>query len=146
MAQFYQYDRYQNELVYDDFVLGQAFPAFQYQITLAHIEAYYAAVRNGVDGEIAPHTMQHPLFPTLVSLSYGFVYSAIGGRLPQGFLNSAVDLNLIAPAPIGQNLSMSVTVEDKQIKRERKHLTLAASVADALGSSIAAVRIGCLIP
>jgi hypothetical protein len=146
MGPFYQYDKYQEELAYDDFTLGQQFPAFRYQVTLAHVEAYHAAVKNGIRGKIAPDLMRHPLFPTLVSLSYGFVYSAIGGRLPQGFLNSAVDINLIAPAPIGQDLSMSVTVDDKQIKRERQHLTLAASVTDASGSPIAAVRIGCVIP
>lgn len=146
MDQFYEYERYQNEIAYDDFSLGQVFPAFRYQVTLAHVEAYYAAVKDGVRGEIIPDARKHPLFPSLVSLSYGFVYSAIGGRLPQGFLNSTVDLNLMSPASVGRDLRMIVTVEDKQIKRERKHLMLSASVADASGLPIAAARIGCVIP
>lgn len=142
----YQPELFREELPFEDAEIGRAFPPFAYAVTPGHVEAYVEGIRSGVDGAAVADAVADPLFPSLVALNFGFIYSAMGCRPPTGFLNTSLDVDLIAPIEIGAPLTMTVSVEDRQIKRERKFVTLKAMVADQTGASVAATRVGCIFP
>lgn len=145
MNDLYDASQLKNDIGFDDLSKGLVYPPYKYRVTKAHLDAYLAAVSE--DGVPVPADLrEHRLLPTLVSTNYGFVYAAMRGKLPQGFLNASVSLDLIAPAPVADELSMTVTIEDKQVKRDRKHVMLHAAVRDGKGRELAVARIGCVLP
>lgn len=145
MKDLYDASQLKNDIGFDDLSEGQVYPPYNYQVTDAHISAYLAAVVED-DAPAREDLRRHPLLPTLVSTNYGFVYAAMRGRLPQGFLNSSVALDLIGPVPVAEDLTMTVTIEDKKVKRDRKHVMLRAAVKDRQERELAVARIGCVLP
>ncbi len=146
MADLYKPELYREELPFEDAKVGLKFPAFSYAVTKGHMDAYVEGVTGGLDGERVEAALADPLLPSLVALNFGFVYSAMGCRPPTGFLNSSVQIEIDDTVEVGAPLSMTVSVVDRQIKRERKYVTLHAVVTKADGAAVCSARIGCIFP
>jgi hypothetical protein len=145
MSDLYDTSQLEADIGFDDLSIGLVYPPYHYWVTEAHVDAYLAAVAED-DAPVREDLRTHPLLPTLVSTNYGFVYAAMRGRLPQGFLNASVVLDLIQPVALAQELTMTVAIEDKQLKRDRKHVMLRAAVRDSNARELAVARIGCVLP
>lgn len=146
MADLYRPELFRDELPFEEAEVGREFKPFAYAVTPDHIEAYADGIRSGVESAAVADAVADPLFPSLVALNFGFIYSAMGCRPPTGFLNTSLDVELSAPIEVGAPLTMTVSVDDRQIKRERKFVTLKAVVADRAGASVASARVGCIFP
>lgn len=146
MTMLYDTECFQKEIFYEDLAVGQEFPSYRYRVSGAHVDAYLAAAEQGLQEEAKDRMRSHRLLPSLVALNFGFVYSAMRHRPPTGFLNSAVEIDLLEPAPVDADLVMTVCVDDKQIKRDRKRVVFKAAVEDERGRLLSVIRIACVFP
>ena len=131
MSTFFDYSLFEREITFAEIEVGQKFPPFNFRLTPEHLDVY----RRSVD------ETESAAVPSLAAFNFGFLYSAMGRRLPKHFLNSGLGYEFFQPIEPGTALVMTVSVASKEIKRERKHAVLRVDVHDEAGAALCSANI-----
>lgn len=150
MTGFYDYEKFREEICYEELEVGQYFPAFRYRLASEHVELYMRSVEETsaiYSGSAACGLgVDEGLAPSLAALNYGFFYSAMGRRPPTGYINSAVEFEFMRLIPADADLKMIVSVNQKYVKRGRKYIVFKLDVHNERNELLATAKVDCIFP
>lgn len=128
----------QAEFGYDDLAVGQHFPPYAFTLTRDDALAYVAATeddlpifrdeaaarRAGLPGLVAP--------PTILGI-VGLLKAALGRRWPDSTLHLRQTFAFHDYPPVGEPLTLVVSVGSKEERKGRRYLTLTGTTHDTAG-------------
>jgi len=138
-------------LVFDEMNVGIEFPQVEFEVTKELVEKYCeamedenvvfydadAAKNQGFSGAIAPPTIVC-IFAIPSALLSGFKPKIIP---PPGNIHYRQEYEFLSPASVGDTINVKSVVIKKEIRKERKYVTIESEYVNQDGEKIAVGRI-----
>jgi len=138
-------------LLFDEMSVGMAFPPIEFEVTEALVEKYCAAVgesnaifhdtvvarEKGFNDRIAPSTIVC-IYAIPSALLSAFEPKVIP---PPGNIHYRQEYEFLSSAGIGDRIQIKSVVIEKEIRRERKYITIESQYTNQEGIKIAVGRI-----
>lgn len=138
-------------LLFDEMNVGMEFPQVEFEVTKELVEKYCeamedenvvfsdadAAKNQGFSGAIAPPTIVC-IFAIPSALLSGFVPKIIP---PPGNIHYRQEYEFMSAASVGDTINVKSVVIKKEIRRERKYITIESEYVNQDGEKIAVGRI-----
>jgi 3-hydroxybutyryl-CoA dehydratase len=104
---------------FDDLDIGQTWPPYEYQLTDEFVSTYRSAVRSE-DGGVQFDGSDN--FPPLALDTLSPIKATV--RMPEGTLHAQEAVTFSGLPAKGEQVSVTLTVKDKYVKRSRKFVVV----------------------